>query len=238
MYIAICDDDEKYTDLISGYLDQDSINCPEYDVYHSGEELIAAYRNSQKRPDAVFLDMEMGKMNGLDTANAVRECDSHVLIIFISAHTSYMQESFRCQPFRFLVKPVAHESFKDTMREIQEKLDDRSTSIVINTERNKVRIFLEDIILFESIGHMVVIRLKDEAYQVRTSLGDILDTIDSGRFARVHRAFAVNLAYIRVIEERRLLLYHFDRAVPISRNYKRDLTDAFLDYRERQFFIG
>ena len=29
MYIAICDDDEKYTDLISGYLDQDSINCPD-----------------------------------------------------------------------------------------------------------------------------------------------------------------------------------------------------------------
>ncbi len=237
MYIAICDDDEKYTDLISGYLDQDSINCPEYDVYHSGEELIAAYRNSQKRPDAVFLDMEMGKMNGLDTANAVRECDSHVLIIFISAHTSYMQESFRCQPFRFLVKPVTHESFKDTMREIQAKLDDRGTSLVITAGHSKVRIFLEDIILFESVGHVVQIRLKDGTHKVRTPLGDILDTIDSDRFVRVHRAFAVTLAYIRVIEENRLLLYHFDRTVPISRNYKRELADAFLDYRERQFFI-
>lgn len=97
---------------------------------------------------------------------------------------------------------------------------------------------MEDIILFESIGHMVVIRLKDEAYKVRSSLGDILDTIDSDRFVRVHRAFAVNLAYIRVIEEKRILLYHFDRAVPISRSYKKDLTDAFLDYRERQYFIG
>lgn len=237
MYIAICDDDKKYTKLILGYLKEEKDNCPEYDVYHSGEELIAAYDNSRRRPDAVFLDMEMQGMNGLDTANAVRERDSHVLIIFISAHTSYMQESFRCQPFRFLVKPVSCDSFRDALSEIQAKLDDRSSSLVICSEHSKVRVFLEDIVLLESVGHVVLVWVKDEAYRSRMSLADILEIIESNKFVRVHRAFAVNLKYVRMIDEKKVLLYNTNREIPIGRSYKKELADAFLEYRERQYFI-
>ncbi len=109
MKIAVCDDNPKHINTLENSLFEISkarnikIDC---DAYQSGEELAAAYQTKSERYDVIFLDMEMDGLNGIDTANAVRELDEYVIVVFVTSHTEYMKDSFKCSPFRFLVKPV------------------------------------------------------------------------------------------------------------------------------------
>lgn len=117
--IAICDDDVKYINILEKYIYKASENNVECNAYQSGENLLNAYKNNAKRYDVVFLDMEMKEIGGIETANLIRELDEHVIIVFVTSHTKYMQESFKCLPFRFLVKPVGYDEFKEVFGDIQ-----------------------------------------------------------------------------------------------------------------------
>ena len=47
---------------------------------HIGESLVNAYKKNIERYDVVFLDMEMEELNGIETANLIREFDEHTII--------------------------------------------------------------------------------------------------------------------------------------------------------------
>ena len=136
-----------------------------------------------------------------------------------------------------MVKPVKKSDLDKVIEEIETKLKDRAESIIFSESRTRVRLYCEDIILFESSGHFVIIHTKNGAYKVRKSLNELTEEVDSLRFCRVHRAFFVNLGYIKKIGESELMLYGFDRSVPVSRRYKKDLTEAFFDYSERKYIV-
>lgn len=104
--IAICDDDINCADLIENYISEFKNVVADCDVCSSGEELIQAYSANTERYEVVFLDMEMEQLTGIETAKHIRELDEHVIIVFITSHTEYMYESFKCTPFRFLIKPL------------------------------------------------------------------------------------------------------------------------------------
>ncbi len=119
MNVAICDDNLKDIVIIEKYLDRISKSKIECDVFQSGEELILAYKRNKARYDVVFLDMEMCQLNGIETANYLREIDEYMIIIFVTIHTEYMRESFKCAPFRFLVKPVEFDEMQTVFNDIQ-----------------------------------------------------------------------------------------------------------------------
>lgn len=66
MRFAICDDEQTAIDLLQDQFDLRPELAIEHDAYTSGEALLAAYKNGA-RYDALFIDMEMGGMNGIDT---------------------------------------------------------------------------------------------------------------------------------------------------------------------------
>ena len=110
--IAICDDNTKPISILENYLFEISNIKIECDAYQSGESLVNAYKNNIERYDVVFLDMEMKELNGIETANLIREFDEHIIIVFVTSHSEYMKESFQCQPFRFIEKPLDYDELK------------------------------------------------------------------------------------------------------------------------------
>lgn len=120
--IAICDDNTEHINILEKYLFEISNIKIECDVYQSGESLIDAYKNNVERYDVVLLDMEMEELNGIETANLIREFDEHIIIIFVTSHSEYMKESFQCQPFRFIEKPLDYDELKKIFYDIKDKL--------------------------------------------------------------------------------------------------------------------
>ena len=238
MKIAICDDNMEYINTIEDYLDKLKPSKIVYDVFMSGEELLNEYEKNTADYDAVFLDMEMGKLDGIETANLIRQTDKHVIIVFVTSHKKYMQRSFECMPFRFLMKPVRFPDFKKTYSELQIKLEDSPETFIFLENKKRTRIFCTDIIFFESCAHSMLIHTRDgKVHKIRKTMIELLETIDKSTFVRVHRAFAVNLMHIHQICEMEVIMHHHKEPIPLSKTYKKELSNEFLNFKERKYLL-
>ena len=137
MKIAICDDDMNCINKIENYIEKIDRNNAECDAYQNGERLVQAFKTGAEQYDVIFLDMEMEKLNGIETANLIREVDEHVIIVFVTSHTEYMRESFKCAPFRFLVKPVDPAEFKTVFYDIGKSYPNRERFLHLRKTKPK-----------------------------------------------------------------------------------------------------
>ncbi len=236
MYIAICDDDNNYINTIEDYITALAKTETVCDAYQSGEELVGAYKSGE-RYDVIFLDMEMSGMNGIETADKIRETDEHVIIVFVTSHTKYMQESFKCSPFRFLLKPVERAEFAAVFADILKKLAKRRMVFTFNENKSLIRLYCDEIIYCESSNHWVFIHTKDRTYKVCKSISEVYDALDKEMLFRVHRSFIVNFKYVREIKSDTIRLYHTDAVIPIGRQYKRNVLSDYTDFVERNLYV-
>ncbi|HBF5972103.1 TPA: response regulator, partial [Clostridioides difficile] len=106
--IAICEDEKEQQELLKRYINQIfdalSVKC-RLEVFNSGEELLEGY---SKDTDVLLLDIQMGQINGIDTARKVRVLDDKVEIIFITALIEYALEGYEVRAYRYLIKPVKY----------------------------------------------------------------------------------------------------------------------------------
>ena len=78
----------------------------EIKCFQSGEDLL--WEIEQKgNMDIILLDVEMGGINGVETARQLRKKDNRVILFFISYHDQYCKEIINVQPFGFIDKPVS-----------------------------------------------------------------------------------------------------------------------------------
>lgn len=238
MRIAICDDNIEYIETIEKYLDELNMPNIEHDVFVSGEDLIKAYEHGNGDYDALFLDMEMGELDGIETANRIRKIDRHLVIVFVTSHTQYMQRSFECTPFRFLIKPLQIKDFKKILNEVRIKLNDFPETFIFLENKIRTRIYCSDIMFFESSSHWILIYTRDgNVHKIRKSMSELLNSVDAGTFTRVHRAFVVNLSHIYKIAETKILVHNYDKAIPLSKTHKKELIEAFMNYKERKYLL-
>lgn len=130
--IAICEDEKETQVLIEDYLDNilKDIN-KEYEIqkYSSGEELL---KSEFKNIDILLLDIQMGELNGMDTARNIREVDSDMEIIFITSLIDYVQEGYEVRAYRYLLKPIELEELKKHILNcIKEIEKNKKQSIII-----------------------------------------------------------------------------------------------------------
>lgn len=237
MRIAICDDNMNYINIIEDYIDKFKKTAVECDAYISGEELVYAYRENEERYDVIFLDMEMEQLNGIETANHIREFDEHVIIVFVTSHTEYMRDSFKCAPFRFLVKPVDDEEFETVFYDINKKLSKQRKVFAFTENKAKVRLYCDDIIFCESQDHWIWIHTKEKTYKICKSLTELHSQLDKEMFCRVHKSFIINLLYVKTIKDNDAELYHCDKPIPISRSYKKEVLAEYTNFLERDFRV-
>lgn len=209
MRIAICDDDKKYIDILEEYIERLKVKALDYDVYFNGEEIVKAYENKGERYDAVFLDMEMENVDGIEAANRIRKIDKQVIIVFVTSHSKYMQESFQCTPFRFLVKPLTFEEFEDVYNKVNIKFNEEPGVFIFQENKTKIRV----------------------------GMTEITKLLDKDTFVRVHRAFIVNMKYVYKIYDSKIILHEYEQEIPVGRTYSNDLEYAFLNFKERKYLL-
>lgn len=239
MRIAICDDNLEYINIVENYLDkinQDRKNI-DYDVFMDGTELVHMYENNMGTYDAIFLDMEMKEMNGIETANFIRQFDEYVIIVFITGYSSYMQKSFECSPFRFLVKPIDFNDVKKVYEEILTKLNKYPKTLVFVEDGIHIRLHYKDIVFCESHSHYILINTKEKQYKIRKTMNELHNAFGQTMFFRVHKSYVVNLEYIKEIGKTNVILYGYNKKIPISRNYRKSFIEAFIHYEERKHLI-
>lgn len=218
--IGICEDEKETQDLIESHL-QNLLKNREYKIekYISGEELLQA---NFKDIDILLLDIQMGKLNGMETARKIREVDSKMEIIFITSLIDYVQEGYEVRAYRYLLKPIELEELKKhVLNCINEIEKNKNHYILIKNKSNTYKIYSNEITYIEVQKKDMLIHTINKDFHVRYSLEKVEKDLNLDKFVRCHKSFLVNLTYVENIKSNTAILESGEE-VPISRyRYKR-----------------
>ena len=237
MRFAICDDERVHINELEEYFAQKEDLQIESEPFESGEALLDAYKQGQQSFDALFVDMEMGGMNGIETANAIRAIDERVIIVFVTSHEEYAIDCFQCSPLRFLKKPLQPEKMNEALQAIEQQLSKKRVVVHLNFGKEQYRLYEDDIIYLESHNHKIDIYTVDETYVVNKNLNEMEDTLSANVFARAHKAFLVNLRYVRKIKGNEIYLRQCEHTIPLGRVYKSAFMKSYAHQRERDLCV-
>lgn len=236
MHIAFCDDDLIFLRQIENYFDKINVKT-DYEMYSSGEKLLAAYKDNNVF-DVIFLDMEMSGLNGIETANKIREKDNGEIIVFITSHDEYMQEAFRCEPSEFLVKPIDYVKFADTLDFVYKKWKKRNKTVALQQNKSIIRVRISDITYIESSDHHIYVHtVFNDSYRLYKTISQFMEDEVSNSIIQVHKSYAINLEHLISFKNNEAALQHCDRKIPVSRKFRKSLSESIYRYKEEKFGI-
>lgn len=224
LHIAVCDDEyiicEEIKKLLLSIKSDYTI-----DIFHNGMELLAC----SKYYDIIFLDIEMPEMDGMKTAESLRQAQHHEMIIFLTSHMEFMQNAFKVKAFRYLNKPIKYKQLQETIFEIEEELL-QNEKLPIHIQGVIKLINLKDIICFEAFGDGTYIYTIDEVLETNKPLRHWIDQFGSEHFFQTHRAYYIALRHVRTIEAKQVIMNVLKQPVPISRRQISPFKEAFYNY--------
>lgn len=237
--IAICDDNIQTTSemetLIQKIAKKNYIDV-EIEVFWDGPSLFDAV--SEKHCfDIIFLDIEMDKENGISTAKKIRLQDKDVLIIYVTSHENYMQESFSIRPFRFLIKPVSMQEFEICFKDASEEISSIDYYFRYNYQRMNHKVLVRDILYFESNKRKVSIVTEKETFFVYKKLNEIEKSLKECRvtFLRVHQSFLVNYKHVVGLSYDSIVMDN-GKIISISEDRRRGISEQYCSV-EDTFYV-
>ena len=238
--VAICDDDVAATGKLETMLQEiakRNFIQEETEVFWDGKRLVKAIETGACF-DIVFLDIEMGKEDGITVARRIRETDKSVLIVYVTSHESYMQESFEVRPFRFLVKPVGEERLEACFREAYEEISSNDSYFRYNYQRLSHKVLIRDILYFESNRRKIYIVTEKDEFELYGKLNEIEESLKASKvaFLRVHQSFLVNYKHVDGIGYDFVVMDNGKR-ISISEDRRKQISEEYCAM-EDTFYVG
>ncbi|MGN0353208.1 MAG: LytR/AlgR family response regulator transcription factor [Roseburia sp.] len=218
MRIAICDDEAVFREQLKTKLENYYKSLDVWiQSYASGEDF--TYDLEKIQYDLVFLDIEMGGMDGFETAKRLKAQYPESTIIFLTSHTDLAMEGYEVQAFRFLAKPIVEEKLFAALQAFEERLHKvKKIAIMENGTQKYIRCMEIRYIKSENVYLKVV--TEREIYWVRKKLKEILEELPSEMFVMVHRSYIINLEYVKCFNGTEIILED-ETEIPVSKG-KRD----------------
>lgn len=220
--IAILDDDICICSEIESILLQHLKNYYlkfNIDIFYNGNKFIEQLEYGEKY-DILFLDIEIGDLTGLDIGKYVRETlkDEIMKIIYISSHTSYAIKLFKVRPTHFLVKPIKKEEFIDIINILLNLINSQYEYFEFNLDFNIRRVYLKDIIYFNTIkeSKKIMLRTPKKDFIFYGRIKEIYNFLKEYRFIQPFNSYIVNYDYVKNIEKDKIILFNGEE-VPLSR---------------------
>ncbi len=187
--------------------------------------------------DAVFLDISMPNITGLELADSIMQIEPKTFIIFQTAHTEFALEAYKNGGIGYLVKPIESNDIKNILDKIKSfKVTTDESKKILGKRGDKLYLIdISDIYYIKADLDEVIVKIKDADAYVRRKIGD-LETLLSGKnFFRVHRSYIVNVDKIksmRSVEQSKLEI-SFDGISEIVTSSKEGAKE-FREYIERR----
>jgi two-component system LytT family response regulator len=209
MKAILIDDEPDSVRLLARQLAK---NCPQVEVLatcSTPEEGISMLNSL--RPDLVFLDIEMPRMNGFTLLERVGDCSFH--LIFTTAYDRYAVRAFRFNALDYLLKPIDEAELVAAVNKAQvagkvhqEQLAEarrwansaqRPDKIAVSSRDRFLLVNIRDIVYCESDRSYTTLYLKTgEKHLLSRPLGEVEEMLAEASFFRIHKQFVVNVAEV------------------------------------------
>lgn len=232
LWIAVCDDDvmecSRIVKKIRGILAEMKVSCTIRQFY-SGRELL----QSTEAFDIIFLDIIMGDMDGMKTAQTIRERAYDKILVFITSSREYVYDAYEVEAFQYLLKPVEEEKLRRVLQKAVRKTESRSQDfIIISRERQKRKLFLDNIYYFEIRGRLIDVHGADGVFSYYGQIGVLEKDLKGKGFFRCHKSYLVNLKYVDGYNRQEIVLENRERLVIAKRRYE-EFCQEILKYMRR-----
>lgn len=210
-----------------------------------GEEALRAV--AERRPQVVFLDVQMPRLNGFEVVKRIAP-ESRPLIVFVTAYEQYALDAFRAAAVQYLLKPIGREPLRLAMTRVRElvaartspslteflaRLEQRTAFMQHVAVKSKDRMRLvrvEQIDWFESAGNYVRLHVGSERFLLRQTMNGLEQKLDPTQFVRIHRTTIVNVKRIRDTRPTshgdHVVVLHDDTELLLTRVYRERLAPA------------
>ncbi len=230
MFAALCDDDKYITEEIKKLLleyAKDNRITIDIDEFESGEELL----NSEKNYDIIVLDYQLGSTNGLTVAKELRKRTVLSSIIFLTSYPNFMIDAFEVNTFRFLLKPIDKSKFFKAIDDYI-KIVDANYPITIIQNKELKKINSNEICYIEADGKYSNIHLSDKIMHCSKTLAGVTKLLPAYCFVKTHRAFVVNLHYIKSYSSDTVYLSNGESAF-LSKNYQKSFQTSYMNFLKK-----
>ena len=157
--------------------------------------------------DLIFLDINLPLLDGL---NFIKSLASKPAIIITTAYEEYALETYELSVLDYLLKPISFPRFTIAVNRflekhtnntrIQKKLNDRAHIFVKIDKKKMKKIYLDDILVIESLRDYLKISTTTDRYIIHQTLSSFTEQLPSDNFIRIHRSYTVAINKIDVVE--------------------------------------
>ncbi|MEV4312385.1 LytTR family DNA-binding domain-containing protein [Actinocrispum sp. NPDC049592] len=213
------------------------------EVAGAGDPISALKMIQNGRFGAVFLDISMPGLDGLELASLLTKLSDPPVIVFVTAHEEHAVAAFGIGAVDYLLKPLRAERLADTLARVAKRATaapessvDAMAALPVEIGGRTQYVRRSDVQFVEAHGDYVRLHTKTGAHLVRMPISRLQEYWESAGFARVHRGFLVALASVRELRSDAVggLLAHTDLGdVPVSRRHSRELRERLLRAAQR-----
>jgi DNA-binding LytR/AlgR family response regulator len=241
-FLAVDDERPALNDLVR--MLRASAAVGHVDAASSGSEALRRLNDSSEDYHALFIDVRMPDLDGVELARILRRFASPPAIVFVSAYEDAAVQAFELRALDYLVKPVSRRRLDEAVEriaavssvEVHELAaagaggrsllpadpDEDEIVPVDSLAAGTTRLVGRSSILYLSAnGDYVRVVTADGRYLMRGSLADIARRWEPFGFVRVHRQYVVNLRRATEIRPQlngtATLVFPGGKEVPIAR---------------------
>ena len=226
--VVIVDDEAPARAILREFL----ADYPQFHVVAecaNGYEAVKAV--SEHRPQLVFLDIQMPKLDGFEVLDLL---DPKPKVVFVTAYDEYALRAFEVHAVDYLLKPYTAARFGEVLAHAEQmvNLGTPETRTTITAKKPLQRIAFRDganievvpvqrIDYIEAQDDYVHVFARGAKHVKQQTLGELEQLLDPARFVRVHRSYIVNLESLDRVEpyakDSRVAVMKDGNRVPISR---------------------
>ena len=208
----------------------------------------ALHKASTQAYDAIFLDVRMPDLDGVELGRVLRRFASPPQLVFVSAYDGAAVDAFELRALDYLRKPVSRRRLEEALERVATAVEagdghangngngqslrpaGESDTVAVSAARGgSTRLINRGSVLYvQSHGDFVRIVTEDGRYLLRNTLSEIERRWEPFNFVRVHRQYLANLA--RAVELRPLLggiaelVFADGQVIPVARRHVTDLS--------------
>lgn len=221
LYIAVCDDDKTVcTEIEDALIEYSKQHCMKnkVEVFYSGESLLE-YMEKGNNFDLLYLDIEMGHVNGVEVGRRLRRVYKNysIEIVYISANDGYDRQLFEVQPLHFIAKPIdASVVIKDLELAI-ERGQRLGGFFKYKKGYDIYKIPINEIIYFESLNREIKMVTTKGEELFYSSLSEVILNVTKYQFIQIHRSYLINYNHASVLGYTEVVMSN-GTVLPISKS--------------------
>lgn len=208
----------------------------------------------REKPDLVFLDVQMPRLNGLEVCRVLIKNGIRLpLVIFVTAYDEYALPAFEVHAVDYLLKPFDTDRFQRALLHVRERMTRAEPAAAENRLANVLQdllpgarkperlVFKEDgrivfirpetIDWIEADGNYVRVHAGSNSHYIRETLANLEGQLPAEKFMRISRSIIVSLDRIKELQP----LFYGDFAVILQDGSRLNMSRTYRDRLEALF---